>query len=619
MTYVNPDDWQPSPGIRIDGRALDIVKSDTSISVLAGPGAGKTELLAQRATYLLTTGLCPPPRRILAIAFKVDAARNLRDRVADRCDQVQAQRFESLTLDAFAKRLVDQFLESISDQWRPTPDYTIAFPNRDTWEEFRNRYGDDYRLIRALNDTQLKKLVDQPIPDFEFDQATTEEQQVQWLWWKLQIDTVPSRLTFDMIKSLATFILRNQPSILAALRQTYSHVFLDEFQDVTGRQYELIQAAFLGSGAILTAVGDSNQAIMRWAGAREDIFDQFEADFQATDERLLFNFRSNSRIVELINDLAATFDDDYIPTECARDEAPVPDNAVEGWVFDTRQDEGEFLASYIADELRQNPALTPADFVILARLRVDDVEDRVEAAFHDCGLKIRNEARSVGGVAIQDLVKEKAYSFLLASLKLAVNVRDGQPFQDCRNTIADVRGADLNSDKGHSESLNAVRILIRELEQLIDGREPSEVSGEEIADLILGHVEHGELQRTYREYMAGERLHSVISGFKAFFDECREGSGSWVECISSMEGTGSVRLMTIHKSKGLEYHTVIFVEFNDDAFWGNDDDVNVFFVALSRARERVYFSFTKDSRGLRNVLDLYKKLESANVSFRKIV
>ena len=129
MTYVKADDWQPSPGIRIEGKALEIVKSDTSVSVLAGPGAGKTELLAQRATFLLTTGLCPPPRRILAIAFKVDAARNLRDRVSGRCDPMQAQRFESLTLDAFSKKLVDQFLESLPDQWRPTPDYTITFTN----------------------------------------------------------------------------------------------------------------------------------------------------------------------------------------------------------------------------------------------------------------------------------------------------------------------------------------------------------------------------------------------------------------------------------------------------------------------------------------------------------
>jgi len=615
MIYVKAEAWQPSPGIRIEGKALEIVKSDVSMSVLAGPGAGKTELLAQRATFLLTTGQCPPPRRILAIAFKVDAARNLRDRVADRCDPLQAQRFDSLTLDAFAKKLVDQFLESLPDKWRPTPDYTILFPNRDIWNEFAEKSAATCPEIRSKSTDQLDKIVHQSVPTFEFGEAATPDRQIQWLWWQQLINATPSRLTFDMIKALATYILQGQPRILSALRNTYSHIFLDEFQDVTGRQYDLICAAFLGSDAILTAVGDSNQAIMRWAGARKDIFGRFESDFHAKGERLLFNFRSNARIVGLINELAATFDDKYIPTECARKADPVPENAVEGWVFDTRQKEGEYLASFIAHELQKTPKLSPSDFVILARLRVNDVEDRIREAFQKQGLQIRNEARAVGDIAIQDLVKEKAYLFLLASLKLAANVRDGQPFQECRNTIADVRGADLNSDRGHSDALSAVQLLIDELEHLINGRAPSAVSGREIAELILAHVDRRELQRTYREYIGGSRLDAAINGFMIFFDECRATSSSWFECISRMEGRDSVRLMTIHKSKGLEYHTVIFVEFNDDAFWGNDDDVNVFFVALSRARERVYFSFTKDSRGMRNVRSLYDKLAASHVPF----
>jgi len=617
MTYVAPDNWRPSQGIRIEGKALEIVKSDTSVSILAGPGSGKTELLAQRATYLLTTGLCSLPRRILAISFKVDAARNLHERVSDRCDLLQAQRFESLTLDALAKKIVDQFLESLPNQLRPTPDYKIIFPNRDTWEEFGNRYSDTYPVIRSKNNSQLADLVHQSTPISQLADATTQEQQIHFMWWQDQIHSTPSCLTFDMIKLLAIHILKNQSSIISALRKTYSHVFLDEFQDVTGLQYELIKTAFLGSDSVLTAVGDSNQAIMRWAGAREDIFDQFEIDFHAKDERLLFNFRSNAQIVELINNLAATFDDDYIPTECARKDDPVPEDAVQAWVFKTRRDEGKFLASYIAEEIRQNPSLNPADFVILARLRINDVEDRVKMEFLSQGLKIRNEARAVGGIAIQDLVKEKVYSFLLSTLKLAVNVREGQPFHDCRNTIADVRGTDLHSDKGHSESLNVVRNLIGELEQITDGRSPSEVTGRELANCILSHVERGELQRTYREYVGGERLNSAISGFEVFFDECREGLLSWSDCISNMEGADSVRLMTIHKSKGLEYHTVIFVEFNDDAFWGNDDDVNVFFVALSRAKERVYFLIALDSRGIKNVTPFLQNLENAGVTFEE--
>src|SRR4051812_22038027 len=102
MTYIDPKDWKPTPGVTLEGTALEVVKSNSSLSIVAGPGAGKTELLAQRAVYLLDTGECPPPRRILAIAFKVDAARNLQGRVEQRCRPGTSRRFESLTLHGFA-------------------------------------------------------------------------------------------------------------------------------------------------------------------------------------------------------------------------------------------------------------------------------------------------------------------------------------------------------------------------------------------------------------------------------------------------------------------------------------------------------------------------------------
>lgn len=594
---------------------MAIVKSTQSVSVLAGPGAGKTELLAQRAAFLLMTGESPPPRRILAITFKVDAARNLKFRVADRCDRQQVQRFESLTLDGFAKRIIDQFLESLPDNLRPSTDYSILLQNRDTWEEFGLRNAGQCPAIRAKNNAQLNKIVHDTIPEFDIEGATTDEQKIRALWWKDQINAVPSCLTYDMIKLLAIHILKNQPGILNAVRQTYSHVFLDEFQDVTGLQYELIKTAFRGSDSILTAVGDSNQAIMGWAGALPDIFERFQVDFVATDNRLLYNFRSNARVVELINDLASTFDDNFIPTECARAGQVVPENSVEGWVFETREIEGQFLAQFISNELQNNKELTPSDFVILARMRINDVEDRISDAFLASGLSLRNEAKTVGGIAIQDLVKERSYLFFLSALKLAINAREGQPFRGCRDTFADIKGADLESDKGHSQILHEIRNLDDALKKAISGRPPANVSGKEIIDVILFHIERHEFQRTYKEYSIGNLLESTIEGFMAFFDECRLNALNWVDCVANMEGANSVRLMTIHKCKGLEYNTVLFIEFNDDAFWGNNDDINVFFVALSRAEERVYFSFCRDAGGFENVRPILEQLEAANVQF----
>jgi len=289
VLYVKPEDWSPTPGISLEGVALEIVTATSTSSVLAGPGAGKTELLAQRASFLLATGQCTPPKRILAIAFKVDAARNLMLRVDERCDPLLSARFDSLTLHAFAKKILDQFAESLPEEWRPSPDYTIVTrTNRDFWDGYRDKYDETVPSIRRYTDKRLERTVHSDMPSYAYDEARTEMDQFRWIWWRDQLAR-RSRLTFEMILCLATYILKSQPTILSALRATYSHVFLDEFQDVTDRQYALIQTAFLGSDAVLTAVGDTNQAIMGFAGAKPDRFIRYDDDFGAETKRLLHN------------------------------------------------------------------------------------------------------------------------------------------------------------------------------------------------------------------------------------------------------------------------------------------------------------------------------------------
>jgi len=106
---IAPDDWIPVDVKKLEDAAIDVVKSSANVGVVAGPGAGKTELLAQRASFLLQTNLCPDPKKILAISFKKDAAENLAERVEKRCGKELASRFDSKTFDAFSKVLVDLF------------------------------------------------------------------------------------------------------------------------------------------------------------------------------------------------------------------------------------------------------------------------------------------------------------------------------------------------------------------------------------------------------------------------------------------------------------------------------------------------------------------------------
>ena len=63
-------DWNPSPGIEPTKEFMEIINFDGSLSILAGAGSGKTELLAQKANYLFETNRCAWPKRILSLTFK---------------------------------------------------------------------------------------------------------------------------------------------------------------------------------------------------------------------------------------------------------------------------------------------------------------------------------------------------------------------------------------------------------------------------------------------------------------------------------------------------------------------------------------------------------------------
>ncbi|WP_197476071.1 UvrD-helicase domain-containing protein, partial [Oleiphilus sp. HI0043] len=97
---------------------MNIITCDDSIAVLAGAGAGKTELLAQKASYLFYTANCPWPKRILSLTFKTEAQINIKERVSKRCGD-KAARFDSFTFHALCKSIVDRFKNTLPRAERP--------------------------------------------------------------------------------------------------------------------------------------------------------------------------------------------------------------------------------------------------------------------------------------------------------------------------------------------------------------------------------------------------------------------------------------------------------------------------------------------------------------------
>ncbi|MBO9484440.1 UvrD-helicase domain-containing protein, partial [Salinisphaera sp. G21_0] len=322
MKFIRPEHWRPKGVDDLEPNAWLALRRQESTSVIAGPGAGKTEFLAQKAAYLLETGLCPQNKKILAISFKTDAAKNLADRVEERCSQELGHRFVSMTFDAFTKNLVDRFYSAIHGDWKPSKQYEIIYPNstqvRNFWRELERSVPDNYRAVIA---TAVRQLDDRtfesntigtwriPAGGLQAPQSAKDYIIFNWLLKQISASSNDkSRLSFTTLNRLAEYIIRTNNHVCRAIKATYPFVFVDEFQDTTFGQYDFLLSAFGHSETSVTVVGDYKQRIMGWAGARSDALRQFEADFSAQRYPLLLNHRSSSELVRIQHVIARAID-----------------------------------------------------------------------------------------------------------------------------------------------------------------------------------------------------------------------------------------------------------------------------------------------------------------------
>lgn len=626
---VRPDQWQPVGVAALEANALDVVRSSDNRSVIAGPGAGKTELLAQRAAYLLQTGTAPRPRRILAISFKRDAAVNLAARVAQRCHRDHAGRLDSMTFDAFAKGLIDRFGQALPSRWRPTPDYEIIFPGERDFRDFLQKQLDsppvsvgtyaDLQAI-AVKSFERRHLVGTRLPAGGWDSLTPAQWAADQYWQSSLHGASKSHLSFPMIGRLAELLLRVNPMAREALRLTYSHLFMDEFQDTTQIQYDLVQTIFMGTGTVITAVGDNKQQIMRWAMAMDAPFAAFEADFGATRTPLYNNYRSSPDLVRIQHVLAQALD-----TKSAKPVAmaagSITGESCAIWDFSSAQAEATHLAAFVAAEMKSHD-LSPRDFVLLVRQKAGDYAAVLEPAFAAWGIPLRNEAGMVGQVMLQELLAEEVSELLVAILRLSVGQASGRYWTLCQDWLGILRGIAPDDEAAQARLANDLDSFALELLAAHTNPPVGKPSARSLIDGIINWIGRDRIIAAYPAYRQGGWLDKVIDAAAEHLHISAGNGVDWETALDAYEGLHAIPLMTIHKSKGLEYHSVIFVGLDDGAWWSFDKDqieaTAGFFVAFTRAKQRVLFTYTAH-RGNRNkIATLYNLLRSAGIQTHQI-
>jgi superfamily I DNA/RNA helicase len=515
---IHPDDWHPVGGLELEPNALKAVRETTAnVVVTAGPGAGKTELLAQRADFLFRTGASPYPKRILAISFKVDAARNLQSRVRLRSGSQYAARFDSFTFHAFAKRLVDNFRPALTGQ-------------------------------SALN------------PDYRLD-ANTRIQNVQ--------------ITFDDLVPLALEILGKNEYARGALRQTYSHVFMDEFQDATTAQYAFLKEAFGGTGVQLIGVGDTKQRIMRFAGALDGIMATFASDFSATNLQLYQNFRSKPRLRRMQNRMILEMD----PGAASPEADLVGDEGVlQVLRFETDEEEAAAMTSMIQGWL--DAGVPPREITVLARQQPHLITSVLGEHLTAAGIPYRNEQQS------QDLSTEPVAALIFNYLRVVAD--EGRPSAYTELVRIVTRGGTEEVDGVLDSKLRTLLRDARLTVRAADFDAAEYASWSPLISSFLKFVTRPSLNALSPSYQQGTRLNDVIKEAAGSFKRELAIDGDPIAALDRLSEEDAIRILTVHKCKGLEFEKVVVLGVEPQFFWGNDDDVkSEFFVAISRAKDEL--------------------------------
>ena len=263
--------------------------------LLAVPGSGKTTVLVARLGYMI---LCRkiPPERILAMTFSKQAARDMRSRFQSVFGTELGEKIQFRTIHSLANGILSEY-ERYSGRKKPE----LLDDNRTVITQLLREYQHDYpsdseiaEMIAAI--TNIKNL---SIPTLEISKqgfATKDIEKIYNLYQKKLSER--RQMDFDDQVGYAVRILKGCPSLLQLYHQKYPYICIDEAQDTSKSQHELLRL-LVGNRGNIFMVGDEDQSIYRFRGA----YPQALLDFKDTYPnpyilRIEKNYRSTPQIVD---------------------------------------------------------------------------------------------------------------------------------------------------------------------------------------------------------------------------------------------------------------------------------------------------------------------------------
>ena len=591
--------------------------------VIAGAGSGKTRVLTHRAAWLIDVeGVAP--QSLLAVTFTNKAAAEMRGRIESLLN-MPVNHLWIGTFHGLAHRLLRrhwqeaklpqnfQIIDS-DDQLRIIKRLLKSLEiEDDRWAPREIQY-----FINAQKDEGLRP------QHLDADNDPNRRQMIEFYRQYQEICDRGGLVDFAELLLRAHELWRDNPEVLAFYQRRFRHLLVDEFQDTNAIQYAWLRL-LAGDSAIPFVVGDDDQSIYRWRGARVEHIHQFQRDFPgASVVKLEQNYRSTATILNAANAVIANNDSRLgknLWTEGAEGEP------IRIYSAYNERDEADFVVGRLKDWSEKGNAR--ADAAILYR---SNAQSRV---LEEALINARMPYRVYGGLRFFERQEIKD---ALAYLRLISHREDDSSFERIVNrptrgigarTVEAIRsyaranacsmwraaGA-VASDALGGRAATSVVVFLNLIERM--ARDTADLELHEQVDHVIhasGLVEFFRKEKGERGETRVENLEELVSAAKGFeadpaddmskLDaflahaalEAGEGQAdAWEDCV---------QLMTMHSAKGLEFPLVFLCGMEDGLFphqrsiadpHGLEEERRLCYVGITRAKETLYVTCAEQRR-----------------------
>ena len=278
---------------------------DGPVLLLAVPGSGKTTVLITRLGYM-TEVCCIAPESILTMTYTVAATQEMRARFAVRFGDAKAARMEFRTINGVAARIIALY----SRMYGRTPPDLLQSESETTplllqlWQSINHEYAAESTLKELR--TAITYIKNMCLTDAELDELETDLENLPELYRAYQ-QALKARHKMDYDDQLcfALQILNAAPAVAAAFRKRYRYFCVDESQDTSRVQHEIIRVLAQQSGNLFM-VGDEDQSIYGFRAAYPQALMDFEKTYPGARVLLMEeNYRSSEEIVAAANAFVA--------------------------------------------------------------------------------------------------------------------------------------------------------------------------------------------------------------------------------------------------------------------------------------------------------------------------